>query len=64
MGLCTVCTDADNMSAAGRDGCECTTGTLTDGTCVSSDDSDSSGDGANILKVAMFALSCLFALLL
>jgi len=67
MGLCTVCVDASDMSAAGRDGCVCDSGSLVDGACTSdSDSSDSSSDGtgASFLKVAIVALFCLLALLL
>lgn len=55
------------MSAAGRDGCVCDSGSLVDGACTSdSDSSDSSSDGtgASFLKVAIVALFCLLALLL
>jgi hypothetical protein len=52
------------MTAAGRDGCECTSGTLSNGECSSSDESSDDGSTASFLKVAFLALSCLLALLL
>lgn len=66
MGLCTECMADSNVSAPGRDGCECDSGyTYSSGSCVAdSTSSGSSSDGANFLKVAMIALFCLLALLL